>query len=203
MENSAVCSLFFVVDTSGSNVGCRIAKINKALDEGINLLTKYVSENSNLLIKIGILQFSTKCCWINPLGPEDVRECTFNGFVAGGVTNLGTALVELADKLSRRKFLDSSERQMRPTIIIITDGYSNDDWRKALNILNSNKWFSISIKLAFAIGDNVDISMLSSIVGTEEGVIHIETEDNLENDLLFWLSALFKKSRIVTGTVYE
>lgn len=58
-----------------------------------------------------------------------------------------------------------------PVIIFMTDGNATDDYQKALQEIRKNRWFARGTKIGFAIGDDPDYKMLSSVVGNSEAVI--------------------------------
>jgi uncharacterized protein YegL len=60
---------------------------------------------------------------------------------------------------------------LMPVIIFMTDGYATDNYEKALEEIRGNRWFANGTKIGFAIGDDPDVRMLSSIVGNSEAVI--------------------------------
>ena len=90
---------------------------------------------------------------------------------AGGLTDIGAALKELNSKLSRHAFLNSMTGALMPVIIFMTDGYATDDYSKTLEEIRKNRWFARGTKIGFALGDDPDLKMLSSVVGNSEAVI--------------------------------
>jgi uncharacterized protein YegL len=90
---------------------------------------------------------------------------------AGGLTDIGSALTELNSKLSRKEFLSSMTGALMPVIIFMTDGYATDNYESALSEIRENRWFANGTKIGFAIGDDPDVKMLSSVVGNSEAVI--------------------------------
>lgn len=58
-----------------------------------------------------------------------------------------------------------------PVIIFMTDGYATDNYEKALEEIRKNRWFIHGTKIGFAIGDDPDVKMISSVVGNSEAVI--------------------------------
>ena len=84
---------------------------------------------------------------------------------------MGDALKELNSKLSRHAFLDSIAGNLMPIIIVMSDGYANDEYLKPLEEIKKNRWFKRATKIGFAIGDDADLEMLAKIVGDSEAVI--------------------------------
>lgn len=162
--------IFFVLDTSGSMDGQPISMLNHAMEEVLNILGNFAASNADALLKIGVLQFSSGAKWMQPKGLEEFGDFVYNPLTAGGLTDMGAALDELDQKLSRRSFLVSTTGRCKPIIIFMTDGQPTDPWEKALkNISENNKWYQNSIKIGFAVGDQANTSILSQIVGNSEG----------------------------------
>src|SRR5699024_7373295 len=124
--------IFFVRDTSGSMTGQPISMLNHAMEEGINILGNFETSNADALLKIGALQVSSGAKWMQPKGLEELGDFVYNPLTAGGLTDMGAALDELHQKLSRESFLVSTTGRCKPIIIFMTDGQPTDDWEKAL-----------------------------------------------------------------------
>ena len=164
--------VFFVLDTSGSMNGAPISMLNHAMEETLEVVGQFANENADALIKIGILEFNSGAKWAQPKGLEELEDFVYNPLQAGGLTDIGAALDELDDKLSRKKFISSTTGYCAPIIIFMTDGQPTDNWQQALeNIKNNNKWFKFAIKIGFAVGDDARADIISQIVGNSEAVI--------------------------------
>lgn len=166
--------IFFILDTSGSMIGQPISMLNHAMEEVHNIVGNFAASNSDALLKIGILQFSSGVKWIQPKGLEEFGDFIYNPLAAGGLTDIGAALNELNEKLSRKTFLVSTTGRCKPIIIFMTDGQPTDNWEAALkNINENNKWYQNAIKIGFAVGDQANTTILSQIVGNSEAVIQV------------------------------
>ena len=164
--------VFYVLDTSGSMKGQKISALNHAMDESVEALKTLAKNNGDAKLKIAVLEFNSGCRWMTANGPEDLEEDFIYEYLeAGGLTDIGSALTELNSKLSRQAFLSSMTGSFMPVIIFMTDGYATDNYEKALEEIRKNRWFIHAIKIGFAIGDDPDIKMISSIVGNSEAVI--------------------------------
>lgn len=176
--------IIFVLDTSGSMQGQPISMLNHCMEEVVNILGSFASSNSDALLKIGVLQVHSGAHWIQPKGLEEFGDFIYSPLTAGGLTDMGAALTELDNKLSRSAFLVSTTGRCKPIIIFMTDGQPTDSWEEPLrNLKANNKWYQNSIKIGFAVGDGADVRVLSDIVGNSEAVI--QTSDlNTFNILL-------------------
>ena len=175
--------IIFVLDTSGSMEGQPISMLNHTMEEVINILGNFAASNPDALLKIGLLQVHSGAHWIQPKGLEEFGDFFYNPLTAGGLTEMGAALRELDNKLSRNAFLVSTTGRCKPIIIFLTDGQPTDDWQGPLKELNNrNKWYQFAIKIGFAVGKEANSTILSQIVGNSEAVI--QTSDLATFNLL-------------------
>ncbi len=194
--------VFYVLDTSGSMEGLRIATLNRAMTETVTVLQEQALRNADAQLKIAVLEFNTIPRWLNPAGPERMEDFIFENLTAGGLTEVGAALEELGSKLSREKFLKSMTGAYLPIIIFMTDGYATDDYTAELSKIQKNRWFASSVKIGFAIGDEPDANMIAQIVGNSEAVI--QTDDlALFARLLKWASVTASMMCSKSHTSYD
>lgn len=177
-----VLPIIYVVDTSGSMSGDKIAKVNEALKDAADVLRDKVSDNPDAEIRVGVLTFSSGVQWtLGERGLVKVEDYFHNNLDAGGLTDLGAALDELNKKLSRSTLLNSDIGYNAPVLIFMSDGEPTDDWEKKFNkIVAENKWFKKSIKIAIAIGDDANKNVLAQVVGNKEAVISCDDTDILK-----------------------
>ena len=177
-----VMTLFYVVDTSGSMCGSKIGSVNSAMEEAITSdLPEISAANDDAEIKVAIMQFSSGCSWITPQsGPIAIGDVIWNDLNAGGVTDLGAACKELDKKLSRNEYLNSQTGAYAPVILLLRDGGPTDNWEKELKQLKLNNWFKHAIKIAIAIGDDADKTVLAEFTGTIESVITVNDKHTMK-----------------------
>lgn len=177
-----IMTLFYVVDTSGSMYGEKIGAVNSAMEEAIAVdLPEISSANDDAEIRIAIMQFASGCSWITPAsGPIGIGDVIWNDLQSGGLTDLGAACQELDKKLSRNAFLESQTGAYAPVILLMSDGGPTDNWEKGLQQLKQNNWFKHAIKIAIAIGDDADKSVLTAFTGTPESVIPVNDKHTLK-----------------------
>lgn len=172
--------IIYVLDTSGSMEGSRIAAVNAAMNETMEVLKDVSSKNPTAELKIAVLQFSSGPQWVteNLVFMEDFY---WNDLKAGGLTDFGSALNELNKKLSREWYLESPVGHKVPVIIFMSDGEPTDDYESALNkIKSNNKWFQVATKIAIAVGDDANIQVLQKIAGNKEAVIKVDDLETLK-----------------------
>ena len=177
-----IMTLFYIVDTSGSMSGDKIGSVNSAMEEAITVdLPDISTANDDAEIRVAIMQFSSGCSWITPSsGPIGIGDVIWNDLHANGLTDLGSACVELDKKLSRNEFLESQTGAYAPVILLFSDGGPTDNWEKGLEQLKKNNWFKHAIKIAIAIGDDADRGVLATFTGTPESVITVKDKHTLK-----------------------
>ena len=156
-----------LLDASGSMSGDRIAAVNSAMNETMEVLKDVSKNNPTAELKIGVLQFASGASWITDKGLVFMDDFYWNDLKAGGLTDLGVALEELDKKLSRSAFLNSSVGYKVPVIIFMSDGGPTDDYEAA-------------VKIAIAVGDGADREVLAKIVGNPEAVIRVDDLETLK-----------------------
>ena len=177
-----IMTLFYVVDTSGSMTGDKIGSVNSAMEEAITVdLPDISTANDDAEIRVAIMQFSSGCSWITPSsGPIGIGDVIWNDLHPSGLTDLGAACVELDKKLSRNEFLESQTGAYAPVILLFSDGGPTENWEKGLEQLKKNNWFKHAIKIAIAIGEDADKTVLATFTGTPESVIAVNDKHTLK-----------------------
>ncbi len=175
-----VMPLFFLVDTSGSMEGAKIASLNTAVREALNDVGVISHNNSDAQIKVAVLEFSSGVDWMYPQ-PMDSESFVWQDLEAGGLTSFGEALRELNQKLSKSNgFMSEPTGTRAPAIILLSDGEPTDEYKHALEAIKGNPWFKVAVKVAIAIGDDADRSILAEFTGNIEAVITVHNVDQLK-----------------------
>ena len=131
-----VLHLIFLVDTSGSMQGAKIASLNTAVREALNDVGEISRNNSDAQVKVAALEFASDVRWMYPQ-PQDSETFRWIDLKAGGLTSLGAAYNELNGKLSRSHgFMAEPAGVKSPAVILITDGQPTDDYKSALTVHN-------------------------------------------------------------------
>lgn len=176
--------LFFLVDTSGSMSGQKIGTVNSAIEEIVPEVKDISETNADAQIKVATLTFSTGARWVDtqPVSAENFR---WNYLDAGGVTDLGEACHQLNEKLSRNEFMSDATGSFAPAIFLLSDGEPTDNYKKGLDKLKQNNWFKKAIKVAIAIGDDANKTVLADFTGNSEAVITVHTPEELKKWIQF------------------
>ena len=155
------------------------------MEDIVRIVGDFAQSNSDAQLKIGVLEVHSGADWMNPNGLEDFSDFIYRPLKAGGLTDMGYALTELDQKLSRKGngFLKSNTGRMRPIIIFMTDGEPTDGWEAPLDNIRQNAWFQNSIRIGFAVGKGANSSIISQIVGNVEAVIKTDDLEQFRNNL--------------------
>lgn len=148
--------VLFLLDTSGSMAGDRIAAQNAALSR----IIQAVDNKYNGLIGIDIMKYDTFASWRN----TDELPLT-----AGGLTNIGAALGRLNDY---DKVVLKDTKNV--AIVLTNDGYATDVYREQLSGLKNTAWFKNAHFVGISIGESGDPTLLGEF---------IETTTNSEADI--------------------
>lgn len=178
-----VLPIIYVLDTSGSMQGDRMAAVNEAMNETMDVLRDVSAHNPDAEIKVGVLKFSTSAEWVTN-GLVFLDDFFWNNLKAGGTTNVAEALTALHNKLSRSEFLVSDTGFCIPVIIFMSDGEPTDPpgtWEHKLEwVKSNNKWFKYATKIAIAVGDDADKYCLANLVGNSEAVVSVNDLETLK-----------------------
>lgn len=189
--------VFYVLDTSGSMRGLPIQRLNRAMKESLTALKAVAETNGNAELQIAVMQYSSNWRWMQPAGPERAEDFIWEDMAAGGTTNIGPALDELNKQLSPDRFLRSSTGALMPVIIFMTDGRASDDhYEDAISRINKNPYFKGATRVGFAIGEDPDVAMISSLAGNPEAVIRTDNLGLFANLIRFVSASASKRASV-------
>lgn len=170
--------IVYVLDTSGSMDGEKIAAVKKALKYDLEKINYYQENEADLNYLVQIMTFDSEINWFPSNGPTDAKSIVsqVDLIEAGGITDVGKALTELNAKLNRKNLLQAYESGCElPTIVFLADGYATDNYSNALNEILKNNWYKCANKFGLALGDDADLSMVKAV--TNDDARHIEIQD--------------------------
>lgn len=179
---------FWVVDCSGSMMGDKIATANFAIKDAIPGMRSAAEENPNAQLLIRTLRFETGAQWITP-SPVPVDEFEWEPLELGALTSMGMAFDMLADQLEMPPM---SEKALPPVIVLLSDGNPTDDYKAGLTRLLNLPWGRKAVKIAIAIGQDVDVSILEEFTGNRELVLQANNADQLAK-MIKWASTVAKQ----------
>lgn len=158
---------FWMVDCSSSMSGDKIGAVNHAIQECIEPMREEAAGNPNAQLYIRTLKFASGTSWVTA-EPVPIEEFAWEDVEANGITDLGKAFELLAGQLSMPPM---PARALPPVIVLLTDGYPTDDWKRPLEKLLKMPWGKKAVKVAIAIGKDADRSVLEAFTGNPEAVL--------------------------------
>ena len=154
----------YVVDVSGSMTGQKIESLNLAVRESIPPMQDEAHNNPNAEVLVRVVQFSDGAQWLVSQ-PTPVHQFSWTDLDAGGGTDMGQAMLLLADALSVENM---PPRGLPPVIVLVTDGMPTDDFNAGLRSLLDQPWGKRAVRIGVAIGDDADMSALEKFIGNPE-----------------------------------
>ena len=158
---------FWMVDCSSSMAGDRIGAVNHAIQECIEPMREEAAGTPNAQLYIHTLKFASGASWVTA-EPVPIEEFAWEDVEANGITDMGKAFELLAGQLSMPPMPD---RALPPVIVLLTDGYPTDDWKRPLEKLLKMPWGKKAVKVAIAIGKDAERSVLEAFTGNPEAVL--------------------------------
>lgn len=167
-----ILPLIYVIDVSGSMNGDRITAVNNAMNDCKVIMAEKAEDLPEAELKVAVLVFSNGAKWLTGDTLVSINDFYWNDATAFGMTDLGAALNQLNKKMSKDELFTDEIGYKLPVIIFMSDGYPTDNWEKELTDANEqNKWFKRARKVAIAIGDQADVSVLTKVVGSSEAIL--------------------------------
>lgn len=157
--------IIVLADTSASmSVEGKIEALNKGLKDMIRSLAG--ESRLRAEIQVSVITFGGNQAAVNlPLTPAH-QLTGFTPLTAEGMTPLGGALTLLFDMIEDKDCIPS--RAYKPVIILVSDGYPNDEWQGPFRRLDKGERSSKATRFAMAIGADADEDMLSAFANDPE-----------------------------------
>lgn len=155
----------WIADCSGSmTVDGKIQALNHAIREAIPHMRQVAADNTQASVFVRAVSFSTGAQW-HIAEPTPVEDFAWSDVHAGGVTDLGAALLLVAEQL---RMPPMSERGLPPILALISDGHPTDDWVAGLRAVDDLPWGKKAVRAAMAIGGDADEEVLQRFIGNIE-----------------------------------
>ena len=178
--------IMYLVDTSGSMYGDKIETVNAAMRELEVLLKNEARKNPSAQVNVRIMTFGDgKAKWHIP--KTEIENYTYQSINdVNGSTPLGAALNVLCMTLDNDKM---PTRGLKPIIVLLSDGMPNDTWKPNLEKLLNMPWGKKALKVAIAIGRDVDKKMLAEFTTDSNLVLEANNLADL-TEFIKWTSTL-------------
>ena len=191
---------FFLVDTSGSMGGEKIAQLNAAMDTLLPILkdaikSGNVENNFNIVGDIRVIRFATGADWYigDAANPVPLDGFVWTPLTVGGVTHTASAIEHLLEGLSREYM---GNQNIPPVCILISDGECTEALEKynaVIEKMNKSGWGKRAIRAAIAIGNDYNEVELAKFAGPAGAVFQV-TEINRIGDLIKFVSQQVTRS---------
>ncbi|MBY8340741.1 tellurium resistance protein [Streptomyces sp. KC 17012] len=155
----------WLLDCSGSmSVNGKIAELNFAIREAIPEMQSAARSNPGATLLVRAVSFASGASWhIND--PTPVDQFTWEDLHTYGGTDMGAAFRLAAGALQTPPM---PQRALPPVLALVSDGQPTDDWRSGLRAIDDTPWGKRAVRVALAIGDDADKSMLKEFLANPE-----------------------------------
>ena len=156
--------VILMADVSGSMaVDGKITALNSAVAE---MQAAFAEEDdAQAEIHMAVVTFGGTAALHQPLTPA--AEVQWTSMQADGMTPMGAALDIVTELIEDRERVPS--RAYRPTVVLVSDGLPNDEWRGPLERFHQSERAAIAQRFALGIGADADHDMLRAFLGDAEG----------------------------------
>lgn len=196
MQTARPLPVIVLADTSGSmSVDGKIEALNRGLKE---MLATFSSESRlRAEIHVSVITFGGDRAEVNlPLTPAHKVE-SFSALRAEGMTPLGGALTLTSQMIEDKEKVPS--RAYKPVVVLISDGYPNDDWQGPFSQFLSGERSSKATRFAMAIGADADEAMLSDFANDPEApLFHAENARDIHRFFKAVTMSVTTRSRSTT-----
>lgn len=181
---------FWICDCSGSmQTDGKIQALNNAIKEAVPHMQKSADENPNAQVFARALTFSDGAQWHVP-EPTPIEQFRWTDLAAGGMTDMGKALVLLAQQL---RIPPMTDRALPPVLVLISDGQPTDDFDADLKALMDVPWAKRAVRIAIAIGQDADHGPLRKFIGNPEvPVLEANNAETLVNYIRWASTAVLR-----------
>jgi uncharacterized protein YegL len=142
----------------------KIQALNTAIREALPHMRQVADENPNAEVLVRALKFSNGAQW-HVSQPTPVADFKWADLRTEGVTDMGRALAMVAEQL---RIPPMSDRALPPVLVLISDGGSTDDFNQGLQALLNEPWGKKAVRIAIAIGEDADTTVLQKFIGHPE-----------------------------------
>ena len=155
----------WLCDCSGSmSINGKIEVLNRAIRESLPEMKRVADENPNANVLVRAVKFSDGAQWHVPT-ETPVNSFNWTDLTAGGLTDMGKALLLVAEQL---KMPPMTDRALPPVLVLISDGQPTDDFGSGLRALMNEPWGKRAVRIAIAVGQDADKDTLQKFIDHPE-----------------------------------
>lgn len=180
----------WILDCSGSMSGSKIGQLNFAIKDAIPEMQAAAASNPNAQVLVRAVTFSSGARW-HIAKPVNVADFKWADVSAGGVTDMGAALSLVAQELHVPPM---SDRALPPVLVLISDGQPTDNFGSGLRSLMNEPWGQKAVRLAVAIGQDADTTVLDKFIDNAEVPCLVANNANTLATYIRWLSTAVLKA---------
>lgn len=151
-----------LLDVSGSMDGDKIDSLYNAT---VKMIETFAEQGKKEIpYKVAIITFGARVeCHTRYTNVKDLNH--IGRFTANGMTPLGTALRMAKDMIEDKD--ETKLKWYRPAVVLVSDGYPNDDYQGPLEDFIKNGRTARCQRLSMGIGDDADFDMLRTFASDD------------------------------------
>lgn len=194
--------VILLADISGSmKADGKISALNTAMKE---MIASFVEEDNSLVeIQVAIITFGHGGTRVHQL-LEAASKVTWQNMEADGQTPMGAAFDLALQMLEDPQQVPS--RAYAPTLVLLSDGIPDPGsaWQEALDRLLQSRRAAKACRLAMAIGDDADLSVLRAFLGDSGIEVFLAHEAREIRKFFRWVTmSVSQRSRSQNPDVVE
>ena len=166
--------IYFIIEAAGWIHGEFQARIDNLMGQLIKRLRRIQGGmQNNVIIKVSAIEYNTYCRWIPECMHTPVADVAWPGVSPGGLSDLGSALIEIEKELP---VLDVLASPTEPIFIFIAGGLPTDNFQCVLSSLSNNLQYQSALKIAFGIPSLIgyDKYILTELTGSADTVFDFD-----------------------------
>ena len=144
--------------------GGKIPSLNNAIREALPHMQDAAAENPNAEVMVRAVKFSSGASW-HMGSPVPIEQFQWDDLEANGATDMGKALQLVAEQLDQAKI---PQRALPPVLVLISGSKPTDDVNVGLRALMDQPWGRKAVRVAVAVGDDADLTVLQRFIGHPE-----------------------------------
>lgn len=167
--------VLLLLDVSGSMYE-NMPTLNAAVREMLSSFAE--EEKMETCIQVAIITYGNAASVLHEFTPASSLLLQWEDLDAGGMTALGAALKEAKQMIEDKNRTPS--RAYRPTVVLISDGYPNDEWQAPLHDFVNQGRSSKCDRMSMAIGHDLNEDMLKSFLSGENQLHYADNAQDIK-----------------------